>query len=442
MFAPIHMPWWLAPTGIAVLVLGLLALALALLGDWWRRGRKASTLRCPRCWYDMRAAIDRRCPECGRVARSERALRRSRRYWGRAGLALLVAGSGTLAWRLESLINSNWIPRTPNWLLVWIVRNPTIAPTPRFSNPPTLQEALAEELWTRYGKGELTLDQRREITRRQFTLGSAPLRVDSRPEWPPDGDIWYTVRLCFGGPLGRELRARQVGTDHGALISATMEGGWPSAIPEAEWILRRAELPPHATEIAFDVEVYERGGELLWTGRAASPITRVRSASEILEPIRDEATNAEIEAALRRGLRLLPDRNALTFRQPLTQKTYLVTLGLVVELLRYENCIATADLVSTGVRHPDPNETAEKRFARRHLSIDSADEITRELKGAPAELHGAILSGAEWRVRVSGNAELALRDFAATKYWAGEINLPARVLTQPAEADPDYDGPP
>ncbi len=39
------------------------------------RDRSRGRLRCPRCWYDM-AGAGLTCPECGKQARSERALRR------------------------------------------------------------------------------------------------------------------------------------------------------------------------------------------------------------------------------------------------------------------------------------------------------------------------------------------------------------------------------
>ena len=55
-----------------VLSLLIVAFAFAALPAYtgllkWRRRRRASTGRCPRCGYDLRATPDR-CPECGRAA--------------------------------------------------------------------------------------------------------------------------------------------------------------------------------------------------------------------------------------------------------------------------------------------------------------------------------------------------------------------------------------
>ncbi|MBL8991499.1 MAG: hypothetical protein JNJ48_07970, partial [Phycisphaerae bacterium] len=88
------------------------AVACLLLGPpllYWSlwRDRPRGRLRCPRCWYDLGAvspAADTgtfapvTCPECGRVARAPRDLRRTRRRWAVAVAAmLLVAGAPVLA---------------------------------------------------------------------------------------------------------------------------------------------------------------------------------------------------------------------------------------------------------------------------------------------------------------------------------------------------------
>jgi hypothetical protein len=64
---------WLAWMLVAI---GALLGCRALLGDR-SRGRR----RCPRCWYSMEGATGLKCPECGREAKSERQLFRSRRRW-------------------------------------------------------------------------------------------------------------------------------------------------------------------------------------------------------------------------------------------------------------------------------------------------------------------------------------------------------------------------
>ncbi len=68
--------FWLM--GAVVACGGLVLTGWALFWDR-ARGRR----RCPKCWYDLAAtpagAAGTTCPECGRTARSERELARTRR---------------------------------------------------------------------------------------------------------------------------------------------------------------------------------------------------------------------------------------------------------------------------------------------------------------------------------------------------------------------------
>lgn len=83
---------WLPSPGLLSLI-GLLAFAA--LGGWILQralfgDRTRGRPRCPKCWYSMHLAPSLRCPECGTVARDERALLRTRRHWWRALLGVVV----------------------------------------------------------------------------------------------------------------------------------------------------------------------------------------------------------------------------------------------------------------------------------------------------------------------------------------------------------------
>ncbi len=83
------MPWWTWLLWSCSALLGLAAvftLYRALFHDR-SRGRR----RCPRCWYDMAGIPTLQCPECGRHARRERSMFKTRRRWGRAAAGLLLA---------------------------------------------------------------------------------------------------------------------------------------------------------------------------------------------------------------------------------------------------------------------------------------------------------------------------------------------------------------
>lgn len=110
------------------LILGAVAL-IALLGAWltWRAlfaDRARGRPRCPRCWYSMHLAPTLRCPECGTLAKDQRALLRTRRRWplGLLGLVLLLGpGLAVGLTRYRQPILNFVLPR---W---WCVRSQVIA---------------------------------------------------------------------------------------------------------------------------------------------------------------------------------------------------------------------------------------------------------------------------------------------------------------------------
>ncbi|MEK6703276.1 MAG: hypothetical protein AABZ53_13510, partial [Planctomycetota bacterium] len=108
---------------ITLLVAACAGLAWALVGDWVRglrakRAGKAARRRCQQCWYDMTGVAGLRCPECGREARSERGLRRSRRRWGRAVLSCLLLLPAHVAWRMPAAREHGWARLVPTMVLV------------------------------------------------------------------------------------------------------------------------------------------------------------------------------------------------------------------------------------------------------------------------------------------------------------------------------------
>ena len=107
--------WWVISAAV------FLALSLASLLWWWLGDRPRGLRRCPRCWYDMSAVEGRRCPECGREARSERRLHRTRRRRLAFALAVLLALAAGGAHKAPRVLRDGWPKHTPTTVLIWML---------------------------------------------------------------------------------------------------------------------------------------------------------------------------------------------------------------------------------------------------------------------------------------------------------------------------------
>lgn len=100
-----------------LLVLGLLGLAWAMLWDR-SRGRK----RCPKCWYLVDGVPQTdgttTCPECGKVVCKPRKLRKTRRHWGFAALALIPMAGAYASHAYPSVRDHGWWRIAPDIVLI------------------------------------------------------------------------------------------------------------------------------------------------------------------------------------------------------------------------------------------------------------------------------------------------------------------------------------
>lgn len=125
MGAPAPLDWLFALIGLSVVGGGLLLLLWALFSDRARARR-----RCPKCWYDMAGVPGLRCPECGREAKSEVRLHRTRRRWRPAAIAALGILAGLACDRWPHYTRGGWINAIPSWALIWLA--PAKAPSAGF----------------------------------------------------------------------------------------------------------------------------------------------------------------------------------------------------------------------------------------------------------------------------------------------------------------------
>lgn len=93
--------WWMMGS-----LLGAAGLALLIWALWGDRAR--GRRRCPKCWYDLSATGGLTCPECGRTAKNERRLHRTRRRRSWAALGLLLVALGGASAALPTVRREGW----------------------------------------------------------------------------------------------------------------------------------------------------------------------------------------------------------------------------------------------------------------------------------------------------------------------------------------------
>lgn len=176
---------WLFVLG--ALALGAVAAAMvirALCGDWLvgaalYRATGERRRRCPKCWYDMYGVQGLRCPECGRQAAREGALKASRRRWQWAVAACVPTAGAVALWHHDA----QWSERHryyPTRALVALVAPAELSGTNRAP-----QSACMGELRKRFWKGKVSASCEAALARKlEGALAGRPL-VTVHPGWRP-----------------------------------------------------------------------------------------------------------------------------------------------------------------------------------------------------------------------------------------------------------------
>lgn len=442
---------WIFWTGTGVLALGVIVAVHALLGDWFRSRRHGRPRRCRRCWYDMTGAAGLTCPECGKTARSEAGLLRTRRRWWTGLFGIILTALGLVGVMNQRISTIDWISRAPSFVLVRLLEDPS-RPVSNFTynargNPvraastrTARQQAIYDELLRRYPVQRLSVGDRAVLAKKQFD-GLPPFDVHTRAQWPVGVPVRVTVTGRFGGLMPRELRATPdipsgqtvVAYDGGVELTASKwSPDYWDARPPCEPGQQCIGTPPAGTtEVIFRTNICE-GGEMIWQGEVAQKIVVSGTINDILRPVETRAVLALVTTAANGSLRLSPDASQIVINRPFGPALDNVTMGVVVEFLQGETVAASAVFLWRNV--PATAESRQLNQVRRTMTRSSGEYVDRTmecwatLSGDVEAVRAANPADRTWRVRVRGDGATTLEDYDATAYWSGTFDVPLETV--------------
>lgn len=309
-------PWWhlaLIIAGWTFAAAGVLLLLWALFGDR-SRGRR----RCPKCWYDMTGVPGLMCPECGRAAKHERGVLRTRRRWRGVAAAMIVLAIGLSAFGVRLATDPGWVRQLPTAALLRLWRpvpppplfylsddgissvfsQVYVAPTPA-ATPWSLhswwndvQAAMAFEVWNRASDQRITSAQGNRILRALY---------------PPD------VLAIHGGavapkrwPEGRPVPVIVTNIKRAVDINGLAVRSEPRDIVVIAWPIKSSPSGDGEIDLPVAIDVV-RGRVLLGQLHTTCRLKPCKPGEPLFRPRDDDTTNALVQQALALRVRERPD---------------------------------------------------------------------------------------------------------------------------------------
>lgn len=456
--------WAWYGAGAVLALLGLALVYWSLLHDR-ARGRR----RCPKCWYDMSAPgpDPLTCPQCGRTAKREKKLFKTRRRWGWATIALFLF-LGVLSLSLTPQVkHEGWLSIIPRQGLILALfvsddYNDTVwtyINSQRRSDQKLWNMLLARcirgdrnarpvsEAWKRkYGtlinsfKSSRTRQFDPDLIAEWLTL-PPQVHFEVRSPWPAD------VPVAIEPQIGEWWQSRF--STHTALI---VKPRWPETgklkVTGFRELLLLPRLPKGTHQLTFDIE--RRRIRMIFHSAATSPpyysfevddldpetLTRTilieGTIDDYLRANEDPGLLVAMHDAFQPSIEIMIPgiyegageysldsvSYTLDFDEPtpLYNPAYTgMAIGLRVELFHNNELICTSFLAWPG--GPAGRATT---YRARHLlwyGIPYAQEN--------GKLEGHDISQGDWRFRISGDPMMALTIPGATSYWSGTFEVPA-----------------
>ncbi|MHC4989899.1 MAG: hypothetical protein ACYTGC_02870 [Planctomycetota bacterium] len=444
---------WLYVVG-AVLV--FLVNVVAIYCAWWAlfRDRSRGRRRCPRCWHDLSRTPGMTCSECGFTAGRELHFFRTRRRWGVAisAIGICVGLAGWLYWQLS---DQQLVTYLPTRLLV------VAMPYAGGANGQVYQELSARSandmldsrqwaaLLRRCRRGDwwarpVDADWRRKygpfIRAGRFRIANrddlewnvrvfdslltlpAEVQLSTRAKWPVGVTPHFTFQMDDWWPIDADCRITITPTlEQAEGVTFFRSAG---VQPWSGYAFTVPGLEPADDRVTFDLTIErelppedDTDGPSTWTTMSEQ---EVQVAMRFVDPA-EIALTPEDGRALTRAVRSTfpgavqytsgPTPVRVWFNGQYTAQPQFagVAVGAHVDLLRGDQLARRLDIWWLAAKTGDD----------RCLGWEVAMEDEELLK--------QVGRGSNWRVRITGSRELALRAGDAKRYWRGRIDYPLSV---------------
>jgi len=450
---------WLYRSLACVLVAGGLAWMLwSVFGDR-SRGRK----RCPKCWYSMEGAPGLMCPECGRKARSERALFRTRRHRWRATLSLPLLAAALFAACWPTIKSGGWISPIPTRVLLefypWTGPNTKLGdelqlrcaligkPGKPLSTPTDEQLAFAISRAARGNWLARPLSARWQDSYGQLLNSFRNAFFKSMD----DKVYMFTVRQPVGESLVPALKAwAELPADFKVRtrpkwprnmpisVYADVETWWPSWMMDMEKITWTASdektkgtqrfrgyttlnvgLSGHVviegTVTVMQEEMKEglQAIDQALPERTSKPFRIEYDTVDSIDDAMQAVGSPELNATLASSLTAVLDQYSMikfSVSRPIPPGYDDVVFAATLEVMAGDRVLMTAHIRGLGF-----NKLFSGLYTYGDVSFAKGDDVVRLQRGEVDQ---------SWKVRVRTDPQWALSELDAEKFWKGEFEVP------------------
>ena len=402
--------WWLGGGVLALTGLVLL---------WWSlfRDRARGRRRCPKCWYDMTGVPELVCPECGRDARREKRLGKTRRRWRAAIAACLITAPGVGMVAIPRASRDGWLSLVPTTVLLvtappagqgyargstggWVL-DPIVAELKRRD----AQSTLADWQWSWY------ISNRGVIEFPDRWPADTPLQVVMHePEW-----FDYAAVEFLPSPESRSVLAAVGLTEYGASFSGMSVDGIqhiPTELGESGTVALHARVFTHQSGSSL---LRAPPTQILWEGSISQSIRVVPNAREMFMILESPDWDAIAQECITPSIDI-----RVSEQYPGVYCTWVMDRspgsGLEDAAIGFE-----LQLLSAG--------EVRSRSLIEADDCDGYEAVGPKLRGGVHSYPKALASEiaddpAQWTLRVVGRPDLAIGDFRRSKAWSGSFELP------------------